>query len=354
MKFTDTQLKQRGRAEIDFLAAMGVAGAAIAKQVNEEVDQVVANFSELPVDLDQRNRDLEAALSANQAFRIQNMLGEWGARQHGEIAISAFEEIQPELQNELDRLSHGATKIFSDDDFTAPAYWQGVEFHRTTGGWDGHPHMGYIHGEIIHRKMVGKFASGNIFQQRKAVAKLASKTHYDTILDMGCSSGHFTLALAEVYPQAKIAGVDLSLRMLEHSQRIANDNGWEWKLFQRAAEDTGFADNQFDLVSSYILLHEMPEDAIKSMFKEALRVMKPGGELLMSDVTRYADLSPLEQWRADRGAMYGGEPHWRESASLDFHELLSQLGFDDVSVGGMDGQKYPYVIQARKPNEQRD
>jgi len=351
MRFTEIEFKQRGRAEVDFLSAVGFGGADIRKQVDDKVDSVVSELGELPDDLDQRNQILEKALSGCSAFRVQNMMGEWYSRQHGEVAINAFEQVQPELQNELDRLSSGASIIHSDDDFSAPVYWQGVEFHRTQGGWDGHPHMGYVHGEIIHRKMVDKFFPGGIFAQRKAVAQLASKDHYDNILDMGCSSGHFTLALADTYPQANITGVDLSLRMLEHSQRIANDNGWSWALFQRAAEDTGFADNEFDLVTSYILLHEMPADAVKSMFKEALRVMKPGGELLMSDVTRYADLSKLEQWRADRGAMYGGEPHWRESASLDFKQLLPSLGFVAVSVGGMDGQKYPYVIQARKPNE---
>ncbi len=351
MNFTDIKLKQRGRAEIDFLALLGFGSSSIRQQVDQELEKVVTELGELPDDLEQRNKVLEEALYDNQAFRVQNLTSEWNYRKHGEVAINAFEEVESELEDELKRLTSGPSTLQTDDDFSAPDYWQGVEFHRTVGGWDGHPNMGYIHGEIIHRKIVDKSFPGGIFKQRKAVAELASQDHYDKILDMGCSSGHFTMALAETYPQAHITGVDLSFRMLEHSQRIANHYGYSWSLFQRAAEETGFADNEFDLVTSYIILHEMPADAIEAMFKEAYRVMKPGGELLMSDVTRYNDMTKVEQWKADREAMYGGEPHWRSSASLDFNALLPELGFVDVSAAGMNGQKYPYVIQARKPNE---
>jgi len=351
MSFTDIKFKQSGRAEIDFLTAVGFGGAGIRSQVNDEVDRVAARLGDLPDDLDERNQVLENALNDCQAFRVQNMMGEWYSRQHGVIAINAFEQVQPELQADLDRLATGPSTIQIDADFDAPDYWQDVEFHRTTGGWEGHPYMGYVHGEIIHRKMVDKFFTDSIFKQRRAVARLATREHYDKILDMGCSSGHFTKALAETYPDADITGVDLSLRMLQHAQRIANNKGWCWHLFQRAGEDTRFADQEFDLVTSYIVLHEMPEDAIRAMFAEALRVLKPGGEILMSDVTRYIELNKLDQWRADRGAKYGGEPHWRASASLDFKQVAESAGFVDVSAGGMNGQKYPYIVQGRKPDE---
>jgi hypothetical protein len=78
-------------------------------------------------------------------------------------------------------------------------------------------------------------------------------------------------------------------------------------------------------------------------------VLKPGGDMIMSDVARYADMDKLGQWRADAGARYGGEPWWRESASLDLGEVAREAGFIDVIAGGEGPRSYPYVVQGSKP-----
>jgi SAM-dependent methyltransferase len=205
--------------------------------------------------------------------------------------------------------------------------------------------MGYVHGEIIHKKLVARFFPDGIFKQRRDVAAMAPRSDYARILDMGCSSGHFTSALAEVFPDAQITGVDLSARMLEHAHRTANAHGWNWQLYQRPAEATDFPDASFDLVTSYILLHEVPETANRAIFAEAFRVLEPGGDLLMSDVTRFADLDKLSAWKADRGARFGGEPFWRESAGLDLAVIARDAGFEAVEATGI----YPHVVWARKP-----
>ena len=167
----------------------------------------------------------------------------------------------------------------------------------------------------------------------------------DRILDMGCSSGHFTVALTQTFPEAKITGVDLSGRMIEHAYRVANANGWDWDLYQRPAEATGFADASFDLVTSFILLHELPAEAIRAVFREAYRLLVPGGDMLMSDVARYADLDAISSWKADSAARFGGEPHWRESASLDLAQLAREVGFANAIASG----HYPHVLIASKP-----
>lgn len=181
------------------------------------------------------------------------------------------------------------------------------------------------------------------------MAERAPKTHYDQILDMGCSTAHFTHALQETYPDAQITGVDLSAQTLEHASRVANAHGWNWKLYQRAAEETGFDNGSFDLVTSYILLHELPVTAMEAIFAEAFRVLKSGGDMIMSDVTRYADVDKLTSWTADQSALYGGEPHWRESASADLGAIARTAGFVDVSAAGDAPFSYPYVVQGRKP-----
>ncbi len=344
MELQNPKLRQRGRASVDFLAQMGIATQPVSEQADADLEASGLSEDALPDDLDERDEAIVKALARSNAFATKKLLGDWYGRRHGDIAIEAFEEIEGDLAPAMQAAEQGPAQLHLEPDMKAPAYWEGVNFHRTTDAWEGHPNMGYIHGEIIHKEMVARFFPGGIFKQRSAVAEMAPKDSYDRILELGASSGHFTTALAETYPDAKITGVDLSARMLEHAYRTANANGWDWDLYQRPGENTGFEDASFDLVASYILLHEMPSSAIRKLFAEALRVLKPGGDMLMSDVTRYADLDPIAEWKADRGARFGGEPHWRDSASLDLAELAREAGFATAEASGI----YPHVLIASK------
>lgn len=344
MKLQDPQLRQRGRASIDFLALTAGASMRVRNAVDNELAERQVTAGSLPEDMDARYAVVDSALRESRAYSTLNLLGDWHGRSHGKISVEAFEDIAEDLKPAMEAAEHGPARLTLNPDQVAPDYWDGVEFHRTALAWDNYDNMGYVHGEIIHKKMVDRMYPGGIFKQRRTVAGMAPRDHYDAILDMGCSSGHFTTALTDAFPKAKITGVDLSRRMLEHARRTANANGWDWDLYQRPAEATGFDDASFDLVASYIMLHEMPADAIRASFAEALRVLRPGGDMVMSDVTRYADLDRLAAWKADRSAKFGGEPHWRESASLDLAALARDVGFAEARAEGI----YPHVLIARK------
>jgi len=343
-------LHQRGRSSVDFICHLVRGGARVRKAADADLALAVPDRAALPDDLDQRDRLILGAMQQSRPWRISQLTSEYHARMHGKVAQEAFDEISGELAAALATAqSDGPATLEPAVSQKAPEYWQGVEFHRTTGGWDGHPMQGYVHGEIVHRRLVEALYPGGIFRQRREVAALAPRHDYARILELGCSTGHFTCALQETYPAAAITGVDLSLRALEQAQRVGNLGGWGWALHQRAAEETGFADGSFDLVTSYILLHEMPATAIRRMFAEAFRVLAPGGDMLMADVTRYADLDKLAEWQADFGARFGGEPFWRESASLDLAEVAREAGFVEVSAEGLGPRKYPHVVMGRKP-----
>lgn len=346
----DPALRQRGRASVNYLVALGRCLGSLGQEIGNDMARLGVTNETLPDDIDDANAIAIERLSHSSPFRVQQLISEFHSRTSGPITAEAFQEIKPELAPLMRKLDNdGPTTLELGDDFVPPSYWTGIDFHRTTGGWDAFPNAGYVHGELIHKLMVEKLFPGGIFAQRRKVASLAPRRDYDRVLEMGSSTGHYTLALAETFPDAEITGVDVSESALRQARRVGNAKGYAWRLFRRNAEDTGFTQQSFDFVTSYILLHEIPAEAIRAVFAESFRVLKPGGDMLMSDATRYAALDKVGRFKADYGALHGGEPYWRETASLDLAEVARSVGFIDVRSEGVDGANYPWIVYGRRP-----
>jgi SAM-dependent methyltransferase len=342
-------LSQRGRASIDFLAEIYSTFGMLHKGVEMEMADKGITAETLPDDMDARHAWVEEALADSKTLKVQQQLFEWSQKLSGLLCTEAFEEIRPQLEPGLRALDNGPATLDYGNNNPPPDYWPDVWFHRTAGGWDATEFHGYVHAELIHPKLVSRHYPAGIFAQRKAAAEFAPRRDYRRILDIGTSSGHFTLMLQEVFPQAEIWGVDLSRRMLEHARRAANAKGYAWKLFVRPGEDTGFPDQHFDLVASYILLHEIPAPVIRTVFEEAFRMLTPGGDLMFSDVPRNADLDRMQSWRLDWVARNAGEPYWREAAEIDLKALAEAVGFTAVEIQAVGPGQYPYMIRAHKP-----
>jgi SAM-dependent methyltransferase len=325
----DIELSQRGRASIDFLVSLGGSVGASEAQLRKDIQKAgVESADDLPDDPQERLEYMENLLAGSHALHMRDLVFEWSALHHGLIAREAFEEIRPKIEPLIQALAQGPTQIATLPHFTPPDYLDGVWIHRTHGGWDGHEHQGLIHAEMIHKRWLTKMFSGA--DARRAVLDNLPRKDYRRIFEMGVSSGFHTLALADAFPDAEISGCDVSRAMLEHAQRQANERGLEWKLYLGRAEDTRLPGGSFDLVSSFILLHELPAEVNVAFFAEAFRLLEPGGAVIMTDVPPYSAHDKLTAWRYDRGAQYGGEPYWRESGLLDTVQIAQDCGFINV------------------------
>ena len=345
------QVAQRGRALISFQAGIAQAANRLRSRAEAELAVRQIDAETLPDDLDEVHAVIDGALAESATYASYHVLADWRARNHGPVCHEAFAEIADQVVPLLTALDQGPTTLDSDTTALPPDYYAQVWFHRTTGGWDASPFNGYVHGELIHKQLLTKIFPGGIFAQRRRVAQSAPKKDYGRILDMGASTGHYTLALAETFPNAAITGIDYSVRMLEHARRVANAAGLHWTLLVRGAEATGLDAESFDLVTSYIVLHELPPRLVNAVFAEAFRLLAPGGDMMMADVPRYADLDRMARWRTDVVAKWGGEPYWRASASMDLKAAAEAAGFVDVEAGGLGSRPadHPYVVRGRKP-----
>ncbi|MEC4986876.1 MAG: methyltransferase domain-containing protein [Oscillatoria sp. PMC 1068.18] len=103
------------------------------------------------------------------------------------------------------------------------------------------------------------------------------------ILDLGCGTGSTTVLLKQAFPDAEVIGLDLSPYMLFMGEIKAQEQGLEIKWVHGKAEATDFPEASFDVVTASLLFHETPPAASKAILREAFRLLKPGGQVIILD-----------------------------------------------------------------------
>ena len=157
----------------------------------------------------------------------------------------------------------------------------------------------------------------------------------ETVLDLG-SGGGFDCFLASrrVGPQGLVIGVDMTPDMVHLARQNAQKSGFGHVSFRLGEiEHLPVADQSVDVIISNCVINLAQEK--KQVFREAWRVLKPGGRLAISDIVATAELP--ERIQNDLAMLSGciaGAVH------LDtLRVLLEQAGFRDIRLTPKDNSQ---------------
>jgi ubiquinone/menaquinone biosynthesis C-methylase UbiE len=151
----------------------------------------------------------------------------------------------------------------------------------------------------------------------------------ETVLDLGSGAGiDCFLAAKQVGPSGRVIGVDMTPEMIARARKAARETSGVENVDFRLGEieHLPVADQSVDVIISNCVVNLSTDKP--AVYREAYRVLKPGGRLAISDIVATVELPAevQEDLEAYTGCMAGAAPIPTIEASL------SQTGFEGIHV----------------------
>ncbi len=172
---------------------------------------------------------------------------------------------------------------------------------------------------------------------------LASLREGDAVLDLGSGAGFDCfLAADKVGANGRVIGVDMTPEMIEKARENARKGNYgnvEFRLGE--IENLPVADNYVDTLISNCVINLVPDK--RRAFREAFRVLKPGGSLMISDMVLLKELPDFlkDSIEAYIGCLSGA------IMRDDYLDAIREAGFRDVSI--IDETHFPVELMANDP-----
>lgn len=177
---------------------------------------------------------------------------------------------------------------------------------------------------------------------RKALEELVPEGEMH-IADICIGTAVNSIRIAKKHPAAHIVGVDRSKEMLRMARKKLNKEGISnIKLYYGSADNIKIEENVFDIAVLSLVLHECTEVQARNILKEAYRILKADGKLLIMEWE--------EPRKLFRRVMFGiirrMEPKEFENfLKMDMKEYMRKNGFEIIKMKHCD---YSRVLECRK------
>jgi ubiquinone/menaquinone biosynthesis C-methylase UbiE len=331
-------------------------------------------FAELEPPLQALTRETAASLEADTGAKatlqdVRRRLAQrplyqnWvsGMRAAQELMWQAAGDCVDRQESRLEELAAAAPAVGTlrtDPEFKVPRYLAATDTHMMPGSYHTDPtgrsdvRQGAVFDKAASLYSLGRQGGQmNDMRGNTVVAHLFERfpeLEPQRILEIGCTVGNSLVAVAKTFPAAEVHGIDVGASLLRYAHARARYLEVPIHFSQQNGEQTDFPEGGFDLVYSSALLHETSAKAIRRIFAECLRVLRPGGVMIHLEVPFRAETATAFDWvRADYESRYNNEPFWMGAVSADLAELAREVGFARTAAGYQDAAFGPAKREPR-------
>ncbi len=182
-----------------------------------------------------------------------------------------------------------------------------------------------LHGARWYDLLNSVISFGRDTAIRQQLIALAAPAPGETVLDVGCGTGTLALALKSSVGRGEVHGIDASTEMVQVARAKAAKAGSAIDFQVALVEAIPFPDATFDLVTSSLMLHHLPDDLKPRGLNEIRRVLKPSGRFIVMEFAAHG-YSPL-------GHLLSVVGHARGESMVDkLVPMLKDAGFGDIAA----------------------
>jgi ubiquinone/menaquinone biosynthesis C-methylase UbiE len=299
-------------------------------------------------------RDAKALMEESFYYRGSNVIG----RAAQELL---WDTVGESVERQLDTLDAAARPkpddlgtLRTNPDLPIPRYIDSVDIHVMPGNFHTELSEDDTFAGALYDRGVHVFSFGGLGARNDglgvAMAAFVRETYPDLkpkrILDMGCGPGFTTVPWKEAFPDAEVHGIDIGAPQVRYAHGRAESLGAAIHFSQQDGTATDFPDGYFDIVVSMLVTHECPQPVIRGLFKEANRLLAPGGLTLHDGGASYAS-DPFENLLMSWFGNNVNEPFSAGFKSLDYDQAFIDAGFAKDKL--VRGKRDPVYLKGQLP-----
>ncbi len=176
--------------------------------------------------------------------------------------------------------------------------------------------------------------------EAKRLRKLSSLPSGKVVLEIGCGNGTGAKLIKKYFSPKEIYAVDLDERMI----KLAKENNTDSSIYFEVGDASSlkYKSNQFDAIFDFGIIHHIPN--WKDCLKELKRVLKPGGKLILEDLS-IETFNGFFGWFMKKTLKHPYDTMYKRN---DFIDYLKTLDFNIVREQSYHPMIKYFVVIAKK------